>query len=350
METVFLDNRSRAFESAIRESLDAADRADIAVAYSTPEGVDRLSDGLAHLGERGGRARLLTGLDDFITDLDGVDRFSSLPGTECRVFLPTAVGDRARFHPKLYVFEGSEESNVIVGSANLTGAGLETNHEAGLWLRASPDEPLLKAVGDSFRFLWESPRAVLLTDPLRREYERARSARREAIAEVTELEAYRRWRDTVRGSVARSLTRPGSRKWLMITSPRNLAICLAMNRWGDERWERIAQVQPGDGIVFYITGEYTLGAMAIAVGPARLSHERPWPDRPYPYQMDIQFLTVADPRPSIRPFIRELDLFGHTEAGWGQRLQTTLRALSDADFRVLSTAMGSPVWIVQEQG
>ncbi len=229
---------------------------------------------------------------------------------------------------------------MIVGSANLTGAGLATNHEASLWLRAAPDEPIIGAIADSFGLLWNSPRAVPLTEPVEREYERARRARRDAVAEVTELEAYRRWRETVRSSVARTLTRAGGRKWLMITSPSNFRICLAWNRWGDERWNRIAQVQPGDGIIFYITGEHTLGGVALAAGPARSSQERPWPDRPYPYQMDIQFLSVVDPRPSIRPLVEELDLFGRTQAGWGQRLQTTLRELSERDFGLLARAVG----------
>jgi hypothetical protein len=127
----------------------------------------------------------------------------------------------------------------------------------------------------------------------------------------------------------------------MITSPANFEICLGLGRWGDERWSRIAQIQPGDGIVFYITDEYALGGLAVAVGPARFSKERPWPDRPYPYQMDIQFLSVADPRPSIRPLISGLDLFGRSERGWGQRLQTTLRELSERDFGMLTAGLAA---------
>jgi PLD-like domain len=130
VEAFYLDNRSKSVKTAALEALETADRADIAVAYSSPEGVRALEDGLTNLAERGGEARLLAGLDDFITDLRAAERFAELPRAEVKVFLPTSVGDRARFHPKLYVFEGRDESSVIVGSANLTGAGLETNYEA----------------------------------------------------------------------------------------------------------------------------------------------------------------------------------------------------------------------------
>jgi len=71
----------------------------------------------------------------------------------------------------------------------------------------------------------------------------------------------------------------------------------------------------------------------------RFSQEHPWPDRSYPYQMDIQFLAVPEQRPSIRPLVAELDLFGHSEVGWGQRLQATLRELSEHDFALLSSAL-----------
>jgi hypothetical protein len=164
-------------------------------------------------------------------------------------------------------------------------------------------------------------------------------ARDRAMAEVVKLDDYRRWTAALRANVARALARPGSRRWLMITSPANFEICLRLGRWGDERYGRIAQVQPGDGIVFYITGQLALGGLAVAVGPARSSQERPWPDRAYPYQMDIQFLTVADPRPSIRPLIPELDVFAGSPANWGRYLQTTLRELSQRDFGILHGAV-----------
>ncbi len=85
MEAVYLHNRGRSVGSAAAEALGSASRVAIAAAYSSPDGVGQLEDGLAHLGERGGSARLLTGLDDFITDLRGVHRFAELPGAECRV-------------------------------------------------------------------------------------------------------------------------------------------------------------------------------------------------------------------------------------------------------------------------
>lgn len=340
MDVIYLDNRGRSVQSAIEEALAGADRASLAVAYATDGGIRALEPGIAEVGSRGGLIRIVAGLDDFLTDVRAIERVSRSPGTECRVFLPKGAGEGGRFHPKLYVFHGQQEESVIVGSANLTTQGLETNHEASLWLRGEPDDRVIRSVEDSFSLLWNSPRSVPLTEHVRRDYEEVKRTRDEALADVIHLDHYRRWIAALRANIARALIRPSSRRWLMITSPTNFAICLRLGRWGDERYERIAQVQPGDGIVFYITGEHALGAIAVSVGPARLSQERPWPDRPYPYQMDIQFLAVADPRSSIRHLIRELDLFGRSELGWGQRLQTTLRPISERDFGILAQAVG----------
>src|SRR5712691_5805155 len=137
MDVVYLDNRGKSVGST---------RASVAVAYSTQTGIRMIQPGLEDLSGRGGSARLLTGLDDFLTDVGAVDAVSRLPGTECRVFLPKGAGDGGRFHPKLYVFEGERESSVIVGSANLTGQGLETNHEASLWLRSEPNDETLRSI------------------------------------------------------------------------------------------------------------------------------------------------------------------------------------------------------------
>jgi hypothetical protein len=171
-------------------------------------------------------------------------------------------------------------------------------------------------------------------------YDDAKRARETSLAQVVELEEYRRLTHSLRRHVAQALIKPGSRRWLMITSPANFDICLRLSRWGDERWPRIAQVQRGDGIAFYVTGEHTLGAIAVAVGSARPSVERPWPDRAYPYQMDIEFLAVAAPRPSIRPLISDLELFRGSKRNWGRQLQATLRPISEHDYALLAEAVG----------
>lgn len=341
VELALLDNRGRSVESAIEESLRDAQRLAAAVAYSTPDGLSVFEEATGSLGRRGGSARFLTGLDDLVTDLRGLQRVAELPGAECRVFLPRFSDDGARFHPKLYIFEGRNEANLIVGSANLTGAGLATNYEAAVWLRGAPGDPLIGAAWESFGLLWDNPRAVPLTEHVRESYERARRRLDGALRAAAADRDYQQAMAGLRAQLTRSLMRPDSRRWLMITSPGNFDICLRLGRWGDQRYDRISRVKPGDGIVFYITRTHELGGLAVALTEARTSQERPWPDRDYPYQMDVEFIAVPDPRPSLRPLIPQLELFEGTTEGWGQRLQTTLRPLTERDFGLLSRSLSS---------
>jgi hypothetical protein len=38
-------------------------------------------------------------------------------------------------HPKVFVVEDARGASVLIGSANMTGGGLATNHEASIWVR-----------------------------------------------------------------------------------------------------------------------------------------------------------------------------------------------------------------------
>ena len=44
--------------------------------------------------------------------------------------LRLADSDGAMFHPKVYIFHGSDESFAWIGSANFTGAGFARNEES----------------------------------------------------------------------------------------------------------------------------------------------------------------------------------------------------------------------------
>jgi hypothetical protein len=53
------------------------------------------------------------------------------------------------FHPKLYLFRNEEEARLIVGSNNITEAGLYVNVEAGLQIDAPVDSPIIVQVLDA---------------------------------------------------------------------------------------------------------------------------------------------------------------------------------------------------------
>lgn len=100
---------------------------------------------------RGKRVQLLIGLNS-ATHPDAVAKALDAPGVVVR-YLTT------RFHAKIYVFDES----ALLGSANLTNAGLHANREAVIVLDQDSDHETIEDVRALFAELWEAG-AVLTPD------------------------------------------------------------------------------------------------------------------------------------------------------------------------------------------
>jgi len=91
----------------------------------------------AALKARKKMAHLVIGTHRYITDPVVLDQCL---GIEHVKVLPP-IG--RLFHPKVYMFDLDNRLEVYVGSSNLTGAGLSTNAECGVFLNAEHDDPKL---------------------------------------------------------------------------------------------------------------------------------------------------------------------------------------------------------------
>ncbi|VBB41598.1 Type III restriction protein res subunit [uncultured Desulfatiglans sp.] len=118
----------------IRSELLRSTDAWIASAFSSPSAVNLLLTGFERFVASGGRLRLLLSTMGNVTRpeyLSHIERL--LPGGEVRVFHPPQMPfDRVPpdFHVKAYLFKRRDGvGSVIIGSSNLTGAGLTTNIE-----------------------------------------------------------------------------------------------------------------------------------------------------------------------------------------------------------------------------
>lgn len=99
----------------------------------------------------GKSVKLLIGLNS-ATSPDALDRVRHEVGVEVRYFTH-------RFHAKIFVFDDA----ALVGSANLTHAGLHENREAMLSINAEDDSEALDEVRGLFAELWEDA-AILSPD------------------------------------------------------------------------------------------------------------------------------------------------------------------------------------------
>jgi HKD family nuclease len=106
----------------------------LATAFLTMGGYWAIEEGLRAAIQRTVFVKIVVGTMGQSTDPDAISAVQTLaPGKE-RIRLYTG-----KFHPKMYLFQtGALESTLIVGSPNLTDAGLQSNVEAALRLDVSP--------------------------------------------------------------------------------------------------------------------------------------------------------------------------------------------------------------------
>lgn len=154
------------FADVLTREFADAQRVDIATAWVRASGVGLLWEPLTKFVGRGGRLRIIVGLDGDNTSVEGLALLLQLGG-DVRIWVRHNEANTI-FHPKLYAFRNDSECRVLVGSNNFTGAGLSGNEElSGLLVdsRKSPLEHSLMAFIQKLRDTTEN-----LSKPLDQEF------------------------------------------------------------------------------------------------------------------------------------------------------------------------------------
>ncbi len=286
--------------------------------------------------EGGGNLQFLAGVDFQLTDLKTLERISQAQAVETRVYWRTAFEQKKNFHPKIYLAQKGDEVRALVGSSNFTAGGMRTNVEANLFFRAHTKEPPAQ---DLLRFheeLWQSPFTVPVSPAFRDAYMRLQSRKQSIEAELRREQDYDRASKSVRLAVAEavaSFAAPQQRgAWLLVTNPENHSLCRTGQVWGDERLGSISQIQLGDLLAFYVSGNMQLGMLAIVTSRVFEDRTPYWPGRVYPYR--LRFLPLAEPAVFLpfKPLVPEFELFTGVDPNkFGVILQGSQRRLSTKD-------------------
>lgn len=126
----------------------------VSVAFVSEGGVARIE---AHLIRHAACATVFAGIRNGATSYQGLARLHRVVNDLYTV----DTGSRTLiFHPKLYLVRGREHARLIIGSANLTLAGLNNNIEAGVLLDFDLTDAADKAEIDKIEMLF----AASLTD------------------------------------------------------------------------------------------------------------------------------------------------------------------------------------------
>jgi HKD family nuclease/predicted RNA-binding protein len=233
------------------------------------------------------------------------------------------------FHPKLYMVPYDDSLGAIVGSANLTGGGLEANEEASIALRGHNDEAPIPNLLEYFRGLWDANAVILDRDWLE-QYKKDYPARSRNVDETTGASVI----TDVSIKVAGKQIERAAQHWIVITTPENYRICLASGLWGVNRQTRMIQdVKIGDIITFYIAGAKQFSGVYRAASEPFEDRTRLWPDKLYPWRVRIEPLNQVGR--IYAPEIKDRLPFIENPSHWGTFLQGEMKRASTADFRVL---------------
>lgn len=209
------------------------------------------------------------------------------------------LGDDHRLHAKVFLFGDS----AVVGSANLTKAGLERNVEAGVLLQAEEAKPAHRW----FKGCWDEgiQHDMAGLDAIEKRLDKTASKRSHPETHAM-----------VAGPVARLLESPlRQRRWFICNSnrkERSLAgswESFMLNGQVASAWEPFSgkstmdAVRPGDGVLLYGNGEGVI-AMGIADDTRRVVHpgsNEMWPEQAEAPRWDIPVRWVP-----LRPAVRWL--------------------------------------------
>ena len=117
---------------------------DVGVAWVRRSGTRHILPAMHQFLNRGGVLRIAAGVDLENTSQEGLEDLLTLPlsGTaELYIYHDEA---NTTFHPKVYLFHNLKEAKLIIGSNNITEAGLYVNTEAGLEVNAPVTEPVIQ--------------------------------------------------------------------------------------------------------------------------------------------------------------------------------------------------------------
>lgn len=156
MELVVNHSNKRHLD-VICELLDEADEAWISTAFLKEAGLKRI---IKHVEVVSGTGSIffVVGRNFGLTEPNALHALRNLfHQTKSKLYLAHAEESNEVFHPKFLLFRKGNSGSILVGSANLTEAGLTTNFECSLLVHVNVDDPIWGDALDHFRVLM-SPR------------------------------------------------------------------------------------------------------------------------------------------------------------------------------------------------
>lgn len=164
MESLFLTNSSeQTFLDKIKQSLRTCSSFCFSVSFIKRAGLVLLINDIKAAIERGVKGKLITTTYQNFTDVESLKFFCGLaeyPNFECHLdfdcFYDENNYSKVGFHTKGYLFEYETESELIIGSSNITRYALLKNVEWDMLLKAPHHNDTILQAREEFLRLWNN--------------------------------------------------------------------------------------------------------------------------------------------------------------------------------------------------
>lgn len=139
------------FGKALINSIESGEwkRIEIAVAWVRQSGTRHIKPCLTKFLSGGGIAKFTVGIDIENTSKEGIEDLLELQDIgDCESYIYHNEAN-ATFHPKVYLLQNEIRTRLIIGSNNITEAGLYVNTEAGLQLETPSNDSIVVEVRET---------------------------------------------------------------------------------------------------------------------------------------------------------------------------------------------------------
>lgn len=176
----FIFNPKISHAEIINKEISIADEIILCVAYWKIEGIKKIEKNLIE-ASKNKSVSIFVGLDEGITEPDALEKLLSLSKGNNMISLKACWRQRKNkkspiFHAKVFCFIKGKELSAIVGSANVTSAGLDSNSEASVKYHGKVGDPFDIQLAEYFKNLSKARYVFDLNEELIAEYKAWKNA------------------------------------------------------------------------------------------------------------------------------------------------------------------------------